>query len=142
MGTEGRDDGHGPPGPGDVVSSPPLREEDVLARRLDQALAALDAASGTSSLCSLSKSGLPMPGIKYPEGAWIALREVTRAVREPADIPSVTCAVRDRWSADLARHEAAGSGVDWIAYLTGGLDALDDVILAMTSPAPSDHPRG
>ena len=69
-----------------------------------------------------------MPGIKYPEGAWSALREVKRAARSGADIEAVAIITRDRWRADLASHEQRGSGPDWIAYLTGGVDALDALL--------------
>lgn len=98
---------------------------EVLERQLTQAGEDLDAAAGSSSLCSLSRSGTPMPGIKYPEGAWAALREVRRETRASGDVPAAAERVRARWSADLAAHEARGSGPDWIAYLTGGVDAID-----------------
>jgi hypothetical protein len=100
-----------------------------MASRLDEAVeratVALDAATGSSSLCSLSRSGVPMPGIKYPEGAWAALRDAQRAVRSGGDPRGQISAVRDRWRADLVSHQQRGSGPDWIAYLTGGVDALD-----------------
>ena len=95
---------------------------------LDCAAAALDAAAGSSSLCSLSRSGVPMPGVKYPEGAWAALRDAQRALRSGGDQQGQIWAVRDRWRADLVSHERRGSGPDWIAYLTGGIDALDGVL--------------
>lgn len=101
--------------------------DDALARRLRDATEALDAAAGSSSLCSLSRAGVPIPGIKYPEGAWAALRDAQRAIRSGAADVRVR-EVRDRWAADLARHEQRGSGPDWIAYLTGGIDALDGVL--------------
>ena len=104
---------------------------DVAARvqtALDSAAAALDTAAGSSSLCSLSRSGVPMPGVKYPEGAWAALRDAQRALRSGGDPRAQISAVRDRWGADLASHEQRGSGPDWIAYLTGGVDALDGVL--------------
>lgn len=53
----------------------------ALAAQLDEAAAALDAAAGSASLCTLSRAGVPMPGIKYPEGAWSALRDVAREAR-------------------------------------------------------------
>lgn len=69
-----------------------------------------------------------MPGIKYPEGAWAALREVKRAGRAGGDLAERAIAVRAKWQADLASHERRGSGPDWIAYLTGGVDALDGLL--------------
>jgi hypothetical protein len=100
----------------------------VLTARLDEAGATLDAAAGSASLCTLSRAGVPMPGIKYPEGAWSALREVAREVRSGGDVCASAQAVRQRWSDDLALHEQRGSGPDWIAYLTGGVDALDGLL--------------
>ena len=71
-----------------------------------------------------------MPGIKYPEGAWAALREVKRAGRAGGDLRERAVAIRAKWQADLAGHEQRGSGPDWIAYLTGGVDALDELLAA------------
>lgn len=104
--------------------------ESRLADALARASAALDAAAGSASLCSLSRSGVPMPGIKYPEGAWAALREVQRAVRSGGDVAGHADVIREKWRADLASHEQRGSGPDWIAYLTGGVDALDSLLEA------------
>ena len=105
----------------------------VLTARLDEAAATLDAAAGSSSLCSLSRAGVPMPGVKYPEGAWSALREVAGEVRSGGDVCASAQAVRRRWSDDLALHEQRGSGPDWIAYLTGGVDALDGLLAEVCS---------
>jgi len=69
-----------------------------------------------------------MPGIKYPEGAWAALREVKRAARAGGDLGELAVAVRAKWQADLTSHEQRGSGPDWIAYITGGVDALDGLL--------------
>lgn len=98
---------------------------DALEIALNEATTALDAAAGSSSLCSLSRSGVPMPGIKYPEGAWTALREVKRS---GDDVTATAAAVRAKWQADLDRYVERGSGPDWIAYLTGGIDALDALL--------------
>ena len=100
----------------------------VLTARLDEAAATLDAAAGSASLCTFSRAGVPMPGIKYPEGAWSALRDVARDVRSRGDVCASGQAVRQRWSDDLALHEQRGSGPDWIAYLTGGVDAIDGLL--------------
>jgi hypothetical protein len=106
--------------------------EVVLDAHIEQAAAALDAAAGSSSLCSLSRAGVPMPGIKYPEGAWAALRDVRRATAEAGDVASAAAAVRERWAVDLARREQDGSGSDWVAYLTGGVDAIDGLLAEIT----------
>lgn len=99
----------------------------MLAARKQQAEAALDAAAGSSSLCTLSRAGVPMPGVKYPEGAWVALRDVQREVRAAGSVEAAVLTVRARWAADVERHRERGSGPDWISYATGGLDALDQL---------------
>lgn len=106
-----------------------MSDSDILDQHITDAERALDAAAGSSSLCTLSRSGVPMPGIKYPEGAWVALREVRREMRVTGAASSAIEAVRDRWAGDLERHIEAASGPDWVAYLTGGLDALDALAL-------------
>lgn len=109
-----------------------------LAERVRAAEAALDAAAGSSSLCSLSRSGTPIPGIKYPEGAWVALRDVQRASASGVtSVPQAAEMVRARWADDEQRHRTRGSGADWIAYLTGGLDALDSFLEQITGHADS-----
>lgn len=109
--------------------------EAVLSRHVDAAAGALDTAAGSMSLCSLSRAGVAIPGIKYPEGAWSALREVARQARRGDDV--VTCAqiARRRWAEDLAQYEARGSGSDWIAYTTGGVDALDRLLAEISQVA-------
>ena len=74
-----------------------------------------------------------MPGVKYPEGAWVALRDVRRESSASGDVSVALDGVRQRWSTDLDRHTEAGSGPDWLAYLTGGLDALDDLAQSIES---------
>lgn len=104
----------------------------LLAERKAAAERALDAAAGSSSLCSLSRAGVPMPGIKYPEGAWVALREVERAARA-SSVQQACEEVQVKWAADVARHRERDSGPDWIAYATGGLDAVDGLLEALLS---------
>lgn len=102
-----------------------MSEWDILDRHIAQAEETLSAAAGSSSLCTVSRSGIPMPGVKYPEGSWIALRDVRRSARTLGTVESAIVDVKAQWGADLSRHAQARSGPDWIAYLTGGIDALD-----------------
>ena len=106
---------------------------DVLDRHIFEAEATLTAAAGSASLCTVSRSGRPMPGVKYPEGAWVALRDVRRALSATDGMSAALDEVRQRWAADLARHTDAGSGPDWLSYLTGGLDALDALAESLDS---------
>ena len=114
--------------------------ESVRAREL-VALANLGAATGNRSLCSLARSGTSVPSAKYHEGAAAALAEARRAIKSiVADSDAAPRAraailgIRARWQ---ARLDAMGrAGPDWAGYLTGGLDALDQLI------ADDDEGRG
>ncbi|PFG38990.1 hypothetical protein ATJ97_1484 [Georgenia soli] len=107
----------------------------VLARRRD-AVQRLTAAAGSSSLCTLSRSGTPRPAVKYLEGTVAALSDVRRALRDrPGDAePATTDAAarasideaRERWLARRGRSAASSS--DWQAYLDGAVDALDELV--------------
>jgi len=97
------------------------------------ALAALAAATGGTSLCSLSRAGSPVPAVKYHEGAASALAEARRAVRNVPESPGAVRetraalgAIRARWRAQSATPGRAGPG--WAGYLAGGLDALDQLV--------------
>ena len=106
--------------------------ESVRAREL-AALANLGAATGNRSLCALARSGASVPSAKYHEGAAAALAEVRRAVRAIGDdshaarqARAAMLAIGARWQARL--DTMGGAGPDWAGYLTGGLDALDQLI--------------
>lgn len=97
------------------------------------ALADLAAVTGDRSLCSLSRQGAPVPTVKYHEGAAAALAEVRRAVETLADdsgvghsARAVLLNVRARWREQS--HTMGSRGPDWAGYLTGGLDALEQMI--------------
>jgi hypothetical protein len=106
---------------------------EVLDQLIQQAEVRLDAAAGSTSLCTVSRSGAAMPGVKYPEGSWVALRDVRRMMKTVTDMSAAISLVRQQWEADLQRHTSSGSGSNWIAYLTGGLDALDELSDAMST---------
>ncbi len=109
------------------------RSEGVLTELLAQAGRDLDAATGGVAVCSLSRAGTSAPGVKYHEGRWAALNEVSRQARRSAqDAGLVAAPVRRVWSEDLDRLTDRGAGVDWVAYRTGGLDALAELVAAIT----------
>ena len=101
---------------------------DVLRARIDEIGAHLARISGDASLCTMSRSGQPAPAVKYHEGEWAALREVAKRAKPHGDVTAEATAARSRWAADLARLTERGAGRDWIAYRTGGLDALDALL--------------
>jgi hypothetical protein len=97
------------------------------------ALADLVAIMGGQSLCFLSRDGAPVPAAKYHEGAVAALGEARRAVEAVVDGPAGEDAaraalldVRARWRAQS--RSIGRTGPSWTGYLTGGLDALQQMI--------------
>ncbi len=93
----------------------------------DTAAAAMASATEGASLCSVSRTGERIPGVKYPEGRWAALRALRRVLRrEDADQAAAIAGLRAEWAEELAARRAAGQD-NWIAYRLGGVDALDDV---------------
>jgi hypothetical protein len=110
-----------------------------LALRLDQMLAVaktgLYEAAGGGAVCAFTKSGTPVPGIKYHEGRWAALHEVSGQCADGThDAATAALDISRRWSADLEKRILHGAGPDWIAYRHGGLDALTE-LLADAAPA-------
>jgi hypothetical protein len=109
-----------------------------LDRLIEAAMAGLDAAAGGGAVCAFTKAGTPVPGIKHHEGRWAALNEVARRCRrDPQDPATAALQISEDWSADLERLTQRDAGPDWIAYRTGGLDALGDLVAAA---APTAHP--
>jgi len=112
---------------------------DLLADLLTQAEGDLVAATNGSSLCAVGRSATT-PAVKYAEGRWVALRDVARGADgrdgTPADALS-------RVSAEWARRGASvrtrTAGEAWLAYTTGGTDALDGLRRALTEVAGDAH---
>ena len=99
-------------------------------RIADAAAATMQAAADGASLCSISRSGAEVPGVKYPEGRWAAMRELSRGLRSATgELPAVAVveAQRGQWRSELAAAEAAGKQ-NWAHYWLGGADALDEVV--------------
>jgi hypothetical protein len=79
-------------------------------------------------VCDLSRAGVPAPEVKHAEGRWAALREVQRGARGTDDAGTAARALAISWSADLERLRRSDAGPDWIAYRTGGLAALRELL--------------
>jgi len=117
---------------GDGLTAAQTLVESVRARER-AALADLVASTGGDSLCSHSREGVAVPAVKYCEGAAAALAEVRRALEAVADGPggastahAVLVEVRARWQAQS--QTMVHRGPDWAGYLSGGLDALGQMI--------------
>jgi hypothetical protein len=95
-----------------------------LAERRERVEQALTSAAGGASLCSISRSAGPVPGVKYLEGQMAALMELERAVRRGDDLLSTPADILDHWRARLDGARQRGMSADWIAYYAGGVDEL------------------
>jgi hypothetical protein len=93
----------------------------------------LVAAAGDASLCALSKSGGRVDGVKYLEGRTAVLRAFLRAL---ATTPGeeVHAEMTASWTAHLERARGR-MGPDWVAYRSGGVDALADLVASTSSTA-------
>ena len=88
----------------------------------------LTALAGDASMCAIGRSGRSFPAAKYHEGRQSAASQVRRALRSgPTGGPAlaVVTTVRAEWEQMLAG--APSKGPDWVAYATGGLDALAEI---------------
>lgn len=109
----------------DASDAPTTSSVEVLEAMLADAEAAMGTASGGASACSFTKAGVPVPALKYSEGRNFALRELRRALKRESPAEAVPALVA-AWRAQLAALEARGAGADWVAYRTGGVDALTE----------------
>lgn len=111
------------------------------AARCEQMLADTErdlvAAVGNSSLCAIGKSGNRFDGVKYLEGRSAALREVRRQLRDTAGAEAHR-EVEQRWRDHLQLTMDRNMGPDWVAYRSGGVDALSDLAEHEQRGASSD----
>jgi hypothetical protein len=98
-----------------------------LERRRTRVETELTEAAGGSSLCSISRSAGPVPGIKYLEGRMAALMELERAARRGEDLASAASSGVGRWAEKLRAAQERGMSADWTAYYAGGADELAEV---------------
>ena len=87
----------------------------------------LTAAAGGASLCSISRSAGPVPGVKYLEGRMTVLRELERASRGGVGGIELVAEAHARWSERLGNAQRRGMGADWTAYYAGGVDELAEM---------------
>lgn len=86
----------------------------------------LTALAGNASMCAIGRSGRSFPAAKFHEGRQAAAGEVRRALRRDPDADSETLQViTAEW--DRALRDAEAKGPDWVAYASGGLDALAEL---------------
>lgn len=100
--------------------SPASDAATVLREILADAGRAMEQASGGASVCSFTKSGVSVPSLKYAEGRWAALRELRSQGADHASAERLGAA----WHEQLTALETRGASRDWLAYRSGGVDAL------------------
>ena len=108
----------------------------------------LTALAGDASMCAIGRSGRSFPAAKYHEGRQAAAGQVRRLLRRigadagqgavatalsgagaagvGSDAESAALAdVTSEWRQTL--DDAASKGPDWVAYASGGMDALAEL---------------
>ena len=116
-----------------VVPSPLQTLVATVQTRRDQALHRMQAEAGDTGLCTLARSGQPMPALKYEEGVAATLADLRRRLlrMEPetseADLLEVICEARTTWREGPAPRLGRTSK-DWEAYAAGGDDALSALL--------------
>ena len=108
-------------------------EAELLDDRLSTAIRALDTSTGGVAMCTFTKAGIAVPGMKYAEGRWAALRDVRRTSVTTGSVQRAVAAARTSWRARSDRAADDGAGPDWIAYWSGGIDALDELAASLSS---------
>lgn len=103
---------------------------------LEEAALTLGRLAGGAAVCTFSRAGVPVPGIKYAEGRWAALREVQRATSKGAELGTTAEVALSHWEAELASAVTRAAGRDWVAYRTGGVDALGALLDSPATAAP------
>lgn len=99
----------------------------IIEQHRQRVLEDLTSASGDASLCSISKSAGPVPGIKYLEGRMAAVMEIRRSTSRGADAVSAVADAHTTWSRRLHDAERNAMSRDWTAYYAGGVDQLAEL---------------
>lgn len=109
-----------------------LDQLDTLRRECEAAM--LDY-TGSATMCQIHKDGRVTGGLKYQEGRLVVLGSVIRQIRQLAQddslpdlLDGLLTAEAARWSAQLARYQAAERpAIIWVAYSQGGLDTVQEI---------------
>jgi len=107
---------------------------DLLDTRVTAAAAGLQGIGCAAPVCAADRAGRPEVGVKHNEGRWAALRGVQRETARGVPLADALPSARRRWQADLDLHTARSSGRHWIAYCTGGVEALADLAAELDPP--------
>lgn len=105
---------------------------DTLNEMLAEAVKEMTRLSGGMAVCTFTKSGTPVPGIKYAEGRWASLRELERSMSGGTVPVEAVSTLLDVWRDKLESLQARGANKDWTAYAHGGVDALTEYSESIT----------
>lgn len=97
---------------------------ETLQTMVDAAAEEMARLAGGMAVCTFTKAGKPVLGIKYAEGRWASLRELQRAVAKGTTHADAAAEAAESWRKKLTALEDRGANKDWIAYHHGGVDAL------------------
>lgn len=100
------------------MGEPLIARLDLLIRHDEDELRKI---AGDSSLCAISRTGKPVPAIKYQEGRTTALRDLRRRIKSGSDWSAAVAEVSQGLSSQAS---LAARSADWSAYVEGGRDAL------------------
>jgi hypothetical protein len=130
-------------GPGRAGEPPTASDHDlneILGARRASIEADLMAATGGTSLCSISRSAGSVPTAKYLEGRLTAVRELNRTILDPAtgDPDNCVSQLLATWRLALDNARQHDRGPDWIAYRAGGVDELIELANRIGRPVPDD----
>lgn len=103
-------------------------EDALLAGLLEDAAQTMQRLSGGMAVCIFTRAGKPVPGVKYAEGRWAALRAAHRKALTTTSLTEALAELSATWRSSLQRSEERAAGPDWLAYYTGGLDALTELV--------------
>lgn len=101
------------------------------------AAADLQGADAGAPVCATDRHNRSVAAVKRAEGRWAALRGAQRQIGRGVEPGAALQDAHQRWQADLARHRARGSGREWVAYCTGGVEALAELIEAVPGRDPA-----
>lgn len=117
--------------PGDPLAAD-VTASDVIDEHVTVAQTALSQALGSSTLCEVGRAGQGASAAKRAEGAWVALRDVRAAAGRGIDTDVAVDEIARLWQEDLALRRQRGASQEWLAYLEGGLEALERLRLALS----------
>lgn len=112
-----------------MTPNPESSWEEWLDAEIETAATALGNELGEFSACTVHKDGRVTGGMKYYEGRMTAFAEARRASRGDQELEQALTVLARTWAAELEKRKGATDpSPPWVAYATGGAEALDEVL--------------